>query len=99
MPKWSAPSASLISALVLLPVKAAGDGADSSPQICIPTECHESFGRSNHFRKLYFIVSFRFRAQAPENEGGVGGDIISIPREMISLIFSGILEKVSTRYR
>lgn len=47
-----------------------GDVADSSPKIFILTECHGSFGRSNHFRKLYFIVSFRFRAQALKNEGG-----------------------------
>lgn len=48
-------------------VKAAEDAADSSPQIFILTECHGSFGRWNHFRKLFFIASFRFRASASKN--------------------------------
>ena len=99
VPKLSAPSAHLISALLLLSLPVVncsgwwGRCWFLPPKIFILSECHWSFGRSNHFRKAVFSCVVSLQGSSSKRMKVVGGgrmwDIISMPGEMISLIFLG----------
>lgn len=99
VPKLSAPSAHLISALLLLSLPVVNRsgwwGRCWFPprRFLSLVNVTGALGAQIILEKPYFLVSFRSRAQAPKEwrRGGRRGmwDIISMPGEMISLIFSG----------
>lgn len=70
-----------------------------SPKIFILSECHWSFGRSNHFRKAVFscVVSLQGSSSKRMKAGREGGEISYPCQEKWSHLSSRDLSNVSTR--